>query len=171
MAKNVGWEAKSNHDGSYTVTVNGKQYYCADTHEFLHFLEDIGERWGIVKFEKDERREFSTGAVRDSVTGKGDMISLPWEALLRLSKHYERGAEHYGRWNYTKGIPISSFIDSACRHLAKYQCGLDDEDHLAAAAFNVLGAMLMENTKPEMQDLPLRKGKKTFEYFETEVET
>lgn len=20
-------------------------YYCADTHEFLHFLEDIGERW------------------------------------------------------------------------------------------------------------------------------
>jgi hypothetical protein len=171
MAKNVGWEAKSNHDGSYTVTVNGKQYYCADTHEFLHFLEDIGERWGIVKFEKDERREFSTGAVRDSVTGKGDMISLPWEALLRLSKHYERGAEHYGRWNYTKGIPISSFIDSACRHLAKYQCGLDDEDHLAAAAFNVLGAMLMENTRPEMLDLPLRKGKKTFEYFETEVET
>lgn len=124
-----------------------------------------------MKFEKDERREFSTGAVRDSATGKGDMISLPWEALLRLSKHYERGAEHYGRWNYTKGIPISSFIDSACRHLAKYQCGLDDEDHLAAAAFNVLGAMLMENTKPEMQDLPLRKGKKTFEYFETEVET
>lgn len=45
MAKNVGWEAKSNHDGSYTVTVNGKQYYCADTHEFLHFLEDISERW------------------------------------------------------------------------------------------------------------------------------
>ena len=124
-----------------------------------------------MEFKKDERREFSTGAVRDSVTGKGDMISLPWEALLRLSKHYERGAEHYGRWYYTKGIPISSFIDSACRHLAKYQCGLDDEDHLAAAAFNVLGAMLMENTKPEMQDLPLRKGKKTFEYFETEVET
>ncbi len=171
MAKNVGCEAKSNHDGSYTVTVNGKQYYCTNTHEFLHFLEDIGEGGRIVKFEKDERREFSTGAVRDSVTGKGDMISLPWEALLRLSKHYERGAEHYGRWNYTKGIPISSFIDSACRHLAKYQCGLDDEDHLAAAAFNVLGAMLMENTKPEMQDLPLRKGKKTFEYFETEVET
>ena len=44
MTKNVGWEAKSNHDGSYTVTVNGKQYYCADTHEFLHFLEDIGCR-------------------------------------------------------------------------------------------------------------------------------
>ena len=45
MTKNVGWEAKSNHDGSYTVTVNGKQYYCENTDAFLHFLEDIGERW------------------------------------------------------------------------------------------------------------------------------
>jgi hypothetical protein len=43
---------------------------------------------------------------------------------------------------------------------------MDDEDHLAAAAFNVLGAMLMENTMPEMQDLPLRKDKNTFNYFD-----
>ena len=112
-----------------------------------------------------ERRQFSTGAVRDMAEGKGDMVSMPWEALLRLSKHYEAGAKKYARWNYCKGIPVSSFIDSACRHLAKYQCGLDDEDHLAAAAFNILGAMLMENTMPDMQDLPTREGKNTFNYF------
>lgn len=116
-----------------------------------------------------ERREFSTGAVRDMAEGKGDMVSMPWEALLRLSKHYEAGAKKYARWNFRKGIPVSSFIDSACRHLAKYQCGLDDEDHLAAAAFNILGAMLMENTLPEMQDLPLREGKNTFNYFMEET--
>lgn len=117
-----------------------------------------------------ERREFATGAVRDMAEGKGDMVSMPWEALLRLSKHYEAGAKKYDRWNYRKGIPVSSFIDSACRHLAKYQCGLDDEDHLAAAAFNILGAMLMENDMPGMQDLPARKGKKTFTYiFEEET--
>ena len=96
--------------------------------------------------------------------GKGDMVSLPWEAILRLSRHYEDGAKKYGRWNYQKGIPVSSFIDSACRHLAKYQCGMDDEDHLAAAAFNVLGAMLMETTRPELIDLPSRKGCKTYDY-------
>ena len=50
-----------------------------------------------------------------------------------------------------------------------YRCGMDDEDHLAAAAFNVFGAMLMENTMPEMQDLPLRQGKNTFDYFESKV--
>ena len=111
-----------------------------------------------------ERTEFATGALRDMHEGKGDMVSLPWEALLRLSRHYEAGAKKYGRWNYQKGIPVSSFIDSACRHLAKYQCGMDDEDHLAAAAFNVLGAMLMEATRPELIDLPSRKGRKTYDY-------
>lgn len=111
-----------------------------------------------------ERTAFPTGSVRDMHEGKGDMVSLPWEALLRLSRHYEDGAKKYGRWNYQKGIPVSSFIDSACRHLAKYQCGMDDEDHLAAAAFNVLGAMLMEATRPELIDLPARKGRKTFDY-------
>ena len=112
------------------------------------------------------RREFNTGAVRDMAEGKGDMVSIPWEAILRLSRHYENGSKKYNRWNYRKGIPVSSFIDSACRHLAKYQCGEDDEDHLSAAAFNILGAMLMENTMPEMQDLPLREGKNCFGYFE-----
>lgn len=112
------------------------------------------------------RREFESGAVRDMAEGKGDMVSIPWESLLRLSRHYEAGAKKYVRWNFRKGIPVSSFIDSALRHLAKYQCGEDSEDHLAAAAFNILGAMLMENTMPEMQDLPLREGKNCFEYFE-----
>lgn len=112
-----------------------------------------------------ERTVFDTGAVRDMHGGKGDMVSLPWEAILRLSKHYENGAKKYGRFNYQKGIPLSSFIDSACRHLAKYQCGCDDEDHLSAAAFNILGAMLMESRHEELIDLEARKGKKTFPYF------
>ena len=112
------------------------------------------------------RREFSTGAVRDMQEGKGDMLSIPWEAILRLSRHYEAGAKKYQRFNYRKGINLSSYIDSACRHLAKYQCGCDDEDHLAACAFNVLGAMLTEEIQPELIDLPLRKGKNRFTYFD-----
>lgn len=111
-----------------------------------------------------ERRQFDTGAVRDMAGGKGDMVSLPNAAILRLSKHYEAGATKYGRWNYTKGIPVSSFLDSALRHLFKYLDGWDDEDHLAAAAFNVLGAMEMEAHHKELNDLPNRDGKETFDY-------
>lgn len=112
-----------------------------------------------------DRTLFMSGAVRDMSENKGDMVSIPWEAVLRLSRHYEAGAKKYERWNYRKGIPLSSYIDSACRHLAKYQCGCDEEDHLAAAAFNILGAMLVEEIQPELIDLPMREGKNRFEYF------
>lgn len=113
-----------------------------------------------------ERREFQTGAVRDMSYGKGDMVSLPNAAILRLSKHYEVGATKYGRWNYTRGIPTSSFLDSSLRHIFKYLDGWDDEDHLAAAAFNILGAMEMEEHHPDMCDLPTREGKNKFKYGE-----
>ena len=103
-----------------------------------------------------ERQEFITGAVRDMAVGKGDMASLPPDALLRLSKHLENGAKKYGRWNYLRGIPVSSFIDSALRHLCEYLAGYDDEDHLGAAAFNVLGALQMEEAHPELVDIPTR---------------
>lgn len=116
-----------------------------------------------------ERTEFSTGAVRDMHEGKGDMLSLPMAALLRLSLLYEEGAKKYGRFNYLKGIPLSSFLDSAERHLAKYIAGWDDEDHLAAAAFNILGALQMEEEYPEMCDLEWRKGKKEFHYPKSEI--
>ena len=111
-----------------------------------------------------ERRSFDTGAVRDMAAGKGDMVSLPNAAILRLSKHYEAGATKYGRWNYLKGLPVSSFMDSALRHLFKYLDGWDDEDHLAAAAFNVLGAMEMEAKHKELIDIPNREGKECFDY-------
>ena len=106
----------------------------------------------IIK-DSGQRTEFETGAVRDMHEGKGDFVAMPADALLRLSKLYEAGAKKYGRFNYLKGIPISSFMDSALRHIYKYLAGWDDEDHLAAAAFNILGAMQMEEVKPEMNDL------------------
>lgn len=115
-----------------------------------------------------ERREFGTGAVRDMADGKGDMYSLPPAAILRLSKHYELGAKKYSRHNYMKGIPISSFMDSALRHIFKYLDGWDDEDHLAAAAFNILGAIQMEERNPDMQDVEARIGKQDFTYSKGE---
>ena len=121
------------------------------------------EKAGEIK-DSGERTEFPSGAVRDMHSGKGDMLSVPWAAMLRVSKHYENGAAKYGRYNYLKGIPVSSFIDSALRHLAKYVAGWDDEDHLAAAAFNVLGAIQMEEHNPDMCDLPWREGKRSFHY-------
>lgn len=103
------------------------------------------------------RREFETGAVRDMQEGKGRCDLLPACALIRLSKHYEAGAMKYEDRNWEKGIPISVMIDSAMRHLLKYMDGQTDEDHLVAVAWNILGAMWMEEKRPDLQDLPSRK--------------
>ena len=103
------------------------------------------------------RREYETGAVRDRADGKGRCDLLPACALIRLSKHYEAGAKKYAERNWEKGIPISDMVDSGLRHLLKYMDGATDEDHLCAAAWNILGAMWMEEKHPELQNMPRRK--------------
>ena len=84
------------------------------------------------------RTEFSTGAQRDIQHGKGRMDLLPWYGIMEVSKHCEEGAEKYGEHNVDKGIPLHSLCDSAARHLAKFIAGETDEDHLRAAAWNLL---------------------------------
>lgn len=46
---------------------------------------------GTIK-DSGERRVFQTGAVRDCAEGKGRMDLIPWNAVLEVSKHCERGA-------------------------------------------------------------------------------
>lgn len=108
-------------------------------------------------------KDYQTGAVRDT-GGKGRMDLLPWSALIRVSKHMEdaikpdpeTGVPHYPERNWERGLPIHTMIDSAFRHLAKYTDGRNDEDHLCAAATNLLMAMWTEEKHPEMQDIPFR---------------
>lgn len=105
-----------------------------------------------------ERTTFSTGAQRDMHSGKGRMDLLPWAAIIEVSKHCEAGALKYGTHNVVdKGIPTSSLMDSAMRHAAKYLDGQEDEDHLLAAAWNLLWAVQMRCKNPECVDTPWSK--------------
>lgn len=108
-------------------------------------------------------QEYQSGAVRDT-GGKGRMDLLPMCALLRVSKHMEdaikpdpvTGIPHYPERNWEIGLPMHTMCDSAMRHLVKYLDGWDDEDHLCAAATNLLMALWTEEKKPEMMDIPSR---------------
>ena len=114
-------------------------------------------------------KDYQTGAVRDT-GGKGRMDLLPMSALIRVSKHMEdaikpdpkTGKPHYPERNWEKGLPIHTMIDSAFRHLAKYVDGWIDEDHLCAAATNLLMAMWTEEPLPQMQDIPSRSHERVF---------
>lgn len=107
-----------------------------------------------------ERQEFSTGARRDTQENKGRFDLLPPYALYRLARHYENGGKKYSFRNWEKGIPLSRYLDSASRHLNKALMGLQDEDHLIAAAWNLM--CLVETQKriemgilsKELDDLP-----------------
>lgn len=141
------------YDGGLTVLEAFKQL------GWYEYTIELTTRDAMMTAIKDSghRREFDTGAVRDMQEGKGRFDLVPPLALMRLARHYEAGAKKYGERNWEKGIPNSSFIDSAIRHMMQYLAGDRSEDHLAAAAFNVFGIMHFEEADNEqLPDAPTK---------------
>ncbi len=108
----------------------------------------------MIKDTGDRTPMGDTGFVRDAHAGKGRMDLLPWHAVLELSQLCEEGALKYGERNIDKGAPLHSLLDSGARHLAKYIAGEQDEDHLRAAAWNIMWALEQRTTHPECNDMP-----------------
>ena len=120
----------------------------------------IGEPDNTIAINKiddsGERISYGDGnAIREPTTGKGryDLIS-PF-GIDRIAKWYELGAKKYVDRNWEKGMPFSRYVDSAKRHLNKYVMGMEDEDHLAAACWNII-AIMHHQELGEMQwdDMP-----------------
>lgn len=88
-----------------------------------------------------ERQDFDTGSRRDTQTGKGRFDLMSPIVELRDAKHMENGSAKYGDRNWELGQPISRYIGSAKSHINKIQLGSDDEDHYAAARWNLGCAM------------------------------
>ena len=94
---------------------------------------------------------------RNPLKGRYDLI--PPASIKRLAVHFALGAKKYSERNWEQGLPLSTFSDSASRHLAQFQAGENDEDHLAAVLWNVV--CLMETARrieegklpPELHDL------------------
>lgn len=99
---------------------------------------------GFVMKDSGQREEFPTGSRRDTRQGKGRFDLLSPFVMTRDAVLLERGALKYGERNWEKGQPVSRFMDSAMRHLQRYMMGERDEDHLAAARWNIGAIMHME---------------------------
>lgn len=94
-----------------------------------------------------------TGMLRDTRTGKGRYDLLPPDAMRRLAKHYEGGAEKYGPHNWEKGGPLSRYVDSMLRHAFAVVAGQTDEDHVIAVAWNAM-AIADHQEKIKRGELP-----------------
>jgi hypothetical protein len=90
-------------------------------------------------------------------------------AILEVSKHFEKGAERYAARNWEKGIPLSRYLDSAIRHYLKHTAGEVDEPHLVAATWNVLCLIQTQywinaGVLPEtLNDLPIYQADRDLE--------
>jgi hypothetical protein len=91
-----------------------------------------------------ERQEFDTGSIRDTRKGKGRFDLLSPISITRLAQHFENGAVKYGDRNWELGQPVSRYLDSAIRHCYKYLEGHREEDHMAAAMWNIHAIMHTE---------------------------
>ncbi len=98
-------------------------------------------------------KTFESGARRDSQGGKPRFDLIPPHALRRVAMHYASGADHYGDWNWHKGIPFSRMLASLHRHVQHFAAGESEEDHLAAIVFNALGIMqFQEEGREDLDD-------------------
>lgn len=94
-------------------------------------------------------------AVREPSDGKGRYDLITPFGIRRLAQWYELGSKKYADRNWEKGMPFSRYVNSAKRHLDKFIMGMEDEDHLAAAAWNILAIMHHEELgQTEFDDMP-----------------
>lgn len=113
----------------------------------------------VIK-DSGKREEFATGSRRDTRHGKGRFDLMPTWALQRIARHFEAGSIKYGDRNWEKGQPLSRFLDSALRHTMLHLQGRRDEDHITAAAWNILCLIDTEERikagllPAELNDLP-----------------
>lgn len=97
-----------------------------------------------------ERYKNELGGNRDSSKGKLNFNLIPYNALKRTAKRYLDGAEEYGKNNWhlmSTPEDIDRYKESSLRHLLQYQNGEVDEDHAAAAIWNIMASMYYEDLK------------------------
>jgi hypothetical protein len=105
---------------------------------------------------ESELTTFPTGAVRsnDAASVRFDLITPI--GLRRLAETCAEGAKKYGPYNWERGIPASEMLNHAIRHIYLYLQGDRADDHLAHAAWGLLGVAHFEEALPKMIDIPSR---------------
>jgi hypothetical protein len=104
----------------------------------------------------DGKREYDTGAVRsaDCEHTRYDLISPI--GLRRLAETYAEGAQKFGAFNWENGMPVTDLLNHAIAHVYKFLSGDRAEDHLAHAAWNLLGAIHSMEKWPHLNEPWLR---------------
>jgi hypothetical protein len=90
-----------------------------------------------IKVLDEEKREFASGANRQSDAGKGVPTLCSPIAEDAIAKHMQGGVEAgYDPRNWEQGLPLLSILDSLKRHYDAERQSLTDEDHARSMLWN-----------------------------------
>lgn len=101
---------------------------------------------------------FPTGAVRSTDANHVAYHLISPIGIRRVAETYAEGEKKYGSFQWEKGMPIGDILNHGLNHVFLYLNGDRSEDHLAHAAWNLMAAMHMEETHPNIEH-NLRPGK------------
>jgi hypothetical protein len=125
-----------------------------------------------VNFKKTAAAEtqYSTGAQRDSRSGKGAFHWMPWDAVFCVSNIYELGNKGRSKTgdgndrNWENGMPLIDFLHSALNHITAHIAGDRSEPHISQAIWNLLNYLqtsiwvLLGSRPKELNKLPNHRG-------------
>lgn len=140
------------HQSYECVCVTGRRQNVVEKLAQPGVLQAINE-FNEVKSSGQPHTQFDTGSRRDNRIGKGRFDLLSPIVMKRDAVHMENGARKYDARNWEKGQPLSVYFDSAIRHMYAYLEGHRDEDHLAAARWNI-GALIHTEEMVKRGGLP-----------------
>lgn len=133
---------------------------------------------GFVIKDSGKRQEFASGMSRDSQDGKVDYTAVfNGPMLSRWAEHLTKGAvahpdEAPGEPNWMLADGNEEYVrfrKSAVRHFIQWFLGQADEDHAAAAFFNVNGAEYVKDKMAAQLVQPLPSVSRPVVVSETEV--
>lgn len=125
-----------------------------------------------VNFKKTAAAEtqYSTGAQRDSRSGKGAFHWMPWDAVFCVSNIYELGNKGRSKTgdgndrNWENGMPLIDFLHSALNHITAHIAGDRSEPHISQAIWNLLNYLqtsiwvILGFRPKELNKLPNHRG-------------
>lgn len=78
------------------------------------------------------------GFKRENKEAKVDFTLIPTDVLTKVALHFTRGAKVHGRDNWKKAQDITTFKQSAFRHLIAVLEDNQDEPHAEALIWNMM---------------------------------
>lgn len=105
---------------------------------------------------EEPRHKYDTGAERSADCDEVRYDLITPVGLRALAKTYAEGAEKFGAHNWENGMPVADLLNHAIAHIYNFLGGDRSEDHLAHAAWNVLGAIHSYELWPDLNKDLLR---------------